>query len=84
MPTQIQLVFALTAVHNFMNLRDHDPEAESNDLEYQESEDDQPSTIAADEAMDDVTTGMTSRRDEIAQMMWEDYQAYISGYENVS
>ena len=80
--TQVDLVFALTAVHNFMNLHGHDPEAESNDLEYQESEDNQPSTIEADEAGDDMT--MTSRRDEIAQMMWEDYQAYISGYENGS
>jgi len=36
--TQIQLVFALTAVHNFMNSHGHDPEAESNGLDNQESE----------------------------------------------
>jgi len=80
--TQIQLVLALAAVHNFMNLHGHDPEAESNELGYQESEEGDSNTIEAGDAGDDAA--MAARRDDIAQIMWEDYQAYISEPQNVS
>ena len=71
--TQVQLVFALTAVHNFMNSHGHNPEeeAESNPIEYEESEVVQPDST---EAVDDTSMGI--RREDISGMIWEDYEAY--------
>jgi len=66
--TQAQLVFALTALHNFMNSHGCDPEAESID---EDEEDDDQEAVSGHEA------GMNTRRDNIAQLMWEDYRAYV-------
>jgi len=65
-----------------MNLHGHDPEAESNELGYQESEEGSSNSIEAGDAGDDAA--MAARRDEIAQIMWEDYQACILEPQNVS
>jgi hypothetical protein len=69
--TQIQLVFALMAVHNFMNSHSHNPEAEGENLECEGSEEAQPSNIRV---RDDTT--MTAWCDEIAKITREDYRAY--------
>jgi DDE superfamily endonuclease len=70
--TQVHLVYALTAVHNFMNLHGCDPEDDVAD-EPSETEEDQDDQSEVGDA------SMNARRDEIAQLMWEDYQAYVRG-----
>lgn len=71
--TQVHLVFALTAVHNFMNLHGCDPEAESILLETPEETEEDESNDR--EAVDDNM--VNERQDEIAKLMWENYQTHI-------
>jgi len=71
--TQVNLVFALTAVHNFMNLHGCDPEDEV--IDDDDSEDEEGESNNGQ----DHDASMNSRRDNIAREMWEDYQAYVSG-----
>jgi DDE superfamily endonuclease len=66
--TQVKLVFALTALHNFMNSHGCDPEAE---IINEEEEDDDEEAVSGHES------GMNTRRDNIAQLMWEDYRTYV-------
>jgi DDE superfamily endonuclease len=73
--TQVRLVFALTAVHNFMNLHGCDPEDEAYD------EDDESGDEEEDQYNNSHDAGMNSRRDNIAQQMWEDYQAYVNDFD---
>ena len=75
--TQIQLIFALAAVHNFMNCHGHDIEFEAASLgEVVDSEDlNRDYSVAPVEQID---SKMISRRDEIAKQMWEDYKVYIN------
>jgi hypothetical protein len=66
--TQVDVVYALTAVHNFINLNDPD------DLGYfpevqDEVVDEEDARLA--EAESDVA--MNQRRDEIAELMWRSY-----------
>ena len=69
--TQIKLVYALTGIHNFMNMHGHDPEAESGRIGDPEGpEDEEP------EGEETEDMSMAARRDEIAQLMWEDYCSY--------
>jgi hypothetical protein len=51
-----------------MNSHGRDPEAESIN---EGVEDDDQEAVGGHEA------GMNARRDNIAQLMWEDYQAYV-------
>jgi hypothetical protein len=52
-----------------MNSHGCDPEAES--IINEDEEDDDQETVSGHEA------GMNARQDNIAQQMWEDYQAYV-------
>jgi DDE superfamily endonuclease len=76
--TQVHLIFALTAVHNFMNSHGCDPEVETILVETPEEEEDEEDESDNREAVTDhdITT-MNERRDGIVNLMWQDYQAYI-------
>jgi DDE superfamily endonuclease len=75
--TQVHLVFALTAVHNFMNLHGCDPEAESLVIANESPEEPVEDQSAINQgAPRDHDASVNARRDGIAQLMWEDYQAY--------
>jgi DDE superfamily endonuclease len=72
--TQVYLVFALTAVHNFMNLHGCDPEAESLVIANESSEELAEGQSSNDpEGIGDHNASMNARRDDIAQRMWEDF-----------
>jgi hypothetical protein len=72
--TQVYLVFALTvAVYNYMNMNGYDPEAEAL-IVNKPSEEDNDNQEAAGTQHDG---GMNSQRNNISQLMWKDYQAYI-------
>lgn len=63
--TQAKLIYALAAVHNFMNMHGANPFDEAIDLEL----DDDCMDPRPPEDIDDRV--MTDRRTEIAEMMWE-------------
>lgn len=72
--TQIKIVWACTALHNFMNQHGCDPREEDTGYESEDdSETDQyiiPSDINERE--------MSRRREDIAQAMWEQYQEVLA------
>jgi DDE superfamily endonuclease len=72
--TQIKLVYALTALHNFMNTHGHDPESEIAVVDEEDPEEQGDNDVSETE----VDTGMSARRDEIADLMWRDYVSYWS------
>lgn len=76
--SQVYLVFALTAVHNFMNSHGYDPEAESRNLEISNEEDEEDEEDGSDsgQATIEYNQGMNPRRDEMTEMIWDDYQVY--------
>jgi hypothetical protein len=69
--TQVKLIYALTALHNFMNKHGYNPETEAL-LTGDPDVPDEP-TWDEPEAGDPE---MALRRDEIAEQMWRDYQDY--------
>jgi Transposase DDE domain. len=72
--TQVKLVYALTAIHNFLNKLGHiHAEEEAKELGGDDFEDegghqDEPEPYIAD------TRTLDTRRDGIAKLMWDDYQ----------
>lgn len=71
---QVKLVYALTAIHNFLNKLGHiHAEAEAKELGGDDFEDegghqDEPEPYIAD------SRTLDRRRDGIAKLMWDDYQ----------
>ena len=66
--TQVLLVYALTAVHNFINMYNPDDLDGYGDIEDEEI-DEEDAQIAEEES--DIA--MNQRRDEIADLMWNSY-----------
>ena len=71
--TQVKVVYAATALFNFMNKHGYDPEAEYEEIKELEDIAEEQDTLEL-EAID--RRGMVARRAEIAELMWEDYQQY--------
>ena len=69
--TQMKLVYALTALHNFLNAHGWNPEEEAAQLEAQDEDLTDPMAPRPAEDIDD--RAMRTRRDEIAGMIWRDY-----------
>jgi len=76
--TQVKLIYALTAVNNFLN-REHDEPLDPSDDEDSESEDENVAlggtaniNFSASGREDD--SGMNQRREDLAQALWERYQ----------
>ena len=80
--TQVDIVYAVTALHNFIVMhpsQDEEDIYDGEDSEDEESEDvngnqneDETSTLLSDALL------MNQKRDAIAQAMWMDYQQYLS------
>ena len=66
--TQVDIVYALAAVYNFININDLDNL--DNDLEVEDEVEDEEDVGLAEVEGDVV---MNQRRDEIAKLMWESY-----------
>jgi hypothetical protein len=79
--TQVKLVYALAALHNFLNSHGSDPEEEADELErlglLEYDSDPSPQSPDDIDYIDD--RGMTVRRDEIAEMMWEQWGDIVRG-----
>jgi DDE superfamily endonuclease len=69
--TQVKLIYALVALHNFMNKHGHDPQAECQQLDSLEVDETEQCTQEND------NVNMTGRRDEIANSMWKDYLSHL-------
>lgn len=69
--TQVKLIYALTALHNFMNKHGYDPETEGQ-LTGDPDVSDEPTWDEPEDGDPDTAT----RRDGIAEQMWRDYQDY--------
>ena len=78
---QVKLVFALTALHNFIRkigLEDiHNFEEEERELE-QEPVIHSPQALREEQIEEWDDENMASIRDNIAESMWVDYQAYLN------
>ena len=78
--TQIEIVYAITALHNF--IRKNHPEEEDifaePDLEDQSP--DGMSINGFEPTLQSASTCMDRKRDEIAEEMWIDYQEYLRQY----
>ena len=71
--TQVEVVYALTAVHNFINMYN------LNDLaSFEEGGDEDIDEEDARLAQEESDVGMNGRRDEIARLMWNSYCQVIS------
>lgn len=67
--TQVKIVWALTAIHNFMNINGWDPNEEDSGYISEEDADTDEFVIAY--GIDE--RGMTQRREDIAEAMWKQY-----------
>jgi hypothetical protein len=67
--TQVDIMYALPVVHNFINMNNLDDLDNDLEVEYDEVEDEEDVGLA--EAEGDVV--INQRRDEIAKLMWESY-----------
>lgn len=78
-PTQVRIVYALVAIHNFMNLYGSDPEKEADEMTMNEGTESNGQLIGqtVDEELraDSVISG---KRSQITSMMWEDFEKYVS------
>lgn len=68
--TQVKVLYALTAAHNFMNSCGQDPWIEK---PHSEADD----TTADTGYMPEYSSQNNSRRDDIARLMWREYQVYL-------
>jgi hypothetical protein len=72
---QVKIVYALAALHNFINQHGRDPYQEASELQggegVEEEEEDPISALEGDEFE------MNSRRDMIVEVMWASYQEYL-------
>jgi DDE superfamily endonuclease len=71
--TQIGLVYALAALHNFMNKHGHDAQVESQQLEISDLDTDETEQYTPENS----NLNMGERRDKIANSMWNDYTTYL-------
>ena len=75
-PVQVNLIFALIALHNFIRLHsgqgDIYEEADGNS----EEEDEANNAFDTEDTPLDVQSEMDQLRDSIATSMWEDYKQY--------
>jgi DDE superfamily endonuclease len=73
--TQMKFIYALAALHNFLNSHGSDPVQEANQLEEdgEDLTDSAPPQLAHD--IDDRE--MLTRRDEAAEEMWRDYKGVL-------
>jgi hypothetical protein len=71
MKTQVKLVFACTALHNFLNQYGiEEEEEESDDVDETTSNNTAREDVDSEDA---ESLAMTRRREEIAQLMWDQY-----------
>jgi hypothetical protein len=79
--TQVKLVFALTALHNFIRLHNDD---EKDGNWTQEEGDEEQGTTEDGSQEDGQEVGaleMKELRDEIAEHMWSDYNMYLDSHQ---
>ncbi|EDN05080.1 predicted protein [Histoplasma mississippiense (nom. inval.)] len=77
--TQIDLVFALAAVHNFMNHYKEMDELTQYD-ENSDIEEERRETVPAD--VQENGDEIMKKRDDIAKQMWKQYKEYLNGNHN--
>jgi len=76
MKTQVKLVYALTALHNFMNWKGDDPVAIAEQIEKDERARDGINELKRDEEEVYIINSaeeVNARQDVIAEMMWQSY-----------
>jgi hypothetical protein len=78
--TQVKLVFALTAIHNFMNKYGEDTILSSDD----EANEDEDMDEAAESVSTRETVNMVEKRDQIAKDMWDEYINILNERENIT
>jgi hypothetical protein len=87
--TQIEIVYAVTALHNFLN-RHVDPETVLNEEDSDSDEDSDDESNESDEEDGEHGLGVgtvldregaKSRRNAVAQLMWTDYRTYLNIFE---
>lgn len=80
--TQRKLVFALTAVHNFMDRHGHNAEQEYRELQKEREREGSPSNMDQEVngnqlGLDSDDDSMLEKRDRIAEQMWKEYQDFL-------
>jgi hypothetical protein len=87
--TQIEIVYAVTALHNFLN-RHVDPETVLNEEDSDSDEDSDDESNESDEEDGEHGLGVgtvldregaKSRHNAVAQLMWTDYRTYLNIFE---
>jgi len=87
MKTQVKLVYALTALHNFMNWKGDNPVAIAKEIERDERRErlrrDVHSLQPKEEAINvSSSEDVNARRDVIAEMMWQSYIEHVRALDN--
>jgi DDE superfamily endonuclease len=80
--TQVNIIYAIIALHNFLQLYGEDFEEVQGDLPEDDSsaqsEDEEEDTVLFElNGASQDNAGMKAFRDTIAQQMWEDYQSHL-------
>lgn len=81
--TQIDIFFAVTALHNF--IMEHKEQGELDlymPFEINDDDDDDNDVVEADSSTSttegSTSTRMNAMREQMAELMWNDYQEYLS------
>jgi hypothetical protein len=70
----VKIVWALTAVHNFLNQNGCDPHEDESGYESEDDSDTDNCTVSYDIG----EQAMSKRREDIADAMWEQYQDVLA------